>query len=88
MGGGAGSAAVVLQRTKIEFGTGNGGGPSKPRLGNEVARCRGRGNQVGGRAVAVVINTIGTIGDNGIGNVNGAITVESSTILGIGCSIA
>ena len=75
-----------MQRTKIEFGTGNLGGPGKSSLGNEVARCRGRGNQVGGRAV--VINTISIIGDDGVGNVNDAITVESSTILGIGCSIA
>ena len=73
---GGGSAAVVLQRTKIELGTGNGGGPSQPRLGNEVARCRGRGNQI---SRAKVIHTVGTIGDDSVGNVNGAITVEPTS---------
>ena len=43
---GAGSAAIVLQRAKIELGTGNRGGPSKPRLSNKVARCSSRRNQV------------------------------------------
>ena len=66
-----------MQRAKIEFGTGNLGGPGKSSLGNEVARCRGRGNQVGGRAV--VINTIGTIGDDGVGNANGAITLDPTS---------
>ena len=75
---GGGRPAVVLQRTKIKLGTGNRGSPSKPRLGNEVTRCRGRGNQVGS-TMNVIIQTAGTIHNDGVGNVNGAITMDPTS---------